>query len=284
MENFDVNAASAELQKFMKQYDREHSIADLTPTFCELLGIRKPATCAASAVASVVDHAGHIMDGIGKTKKALLFCADACGNVQENYRPDVFQRIKAVAGLEIKSTCVMPSVTPVCYGSIFTGTPPAVHGITKYEKPVLKVETLFDVMAEAGLNVAIVAINSCSIDTIFRQRNVDNYSFRTDEMSYQMTLQLLRENKYDVIISYMTGYDAVAHKTGVDSPEAKEELELAAKRFEVLAETMDECWKDYHRVLTFVPDHGQHPVAPTQGSHGENCPEDMQVSHYYRIR
>lgn len=281
--NFDVNAAAAELQKYVNQYNREHSIADLTPTYCELFGIRKPATCAGTAIASVVDHAGHVMDGPGKAKKAVLFCADACGDVQSNYLKDLFPRVKAVAGLQVESVCVMPSVTPVCYGSIFTGTPPAVHGIRKYERPVLEVETLFDVMAESGLNVAIVAINHCSIDMIFRQRKVDYYSFRSDEMSYQMTLQLIRENKYDVIVSYMTGYDSVAHKTGVDSAASQEQLNLAAERFETIARTMDESWKEYHRVLTFVPDHGQHPVSATQGSHGENCPDDMLVSHYYRI-
>lgn len=284
MENFDAQAAVAELQKFMKQYDREHSIADLTPTYCELFGIKKPETCVATPIASVVDHAGHIMNGVGKTQKAVLFCADACGDVQKNYRPDVFERVKAVAGLQIKSTCVMPSVTPVCYGSIFTGTPPSVHGIQKYERPVLSVPTLFNSMADAGLNVAIVSYNWCSIDLIFRGRNVDYYSFRTDELAYQMTLQLIKDNKYDVIISYMTGYDAVAHRCGVDSEEAKAELGLAAERFENIAAAMDEYWKDYNRVLTFVPDHGQHPVDARQGSHGENCPEDMLVSHYYRIR
>ena len=144
--NFDVNAAAAELQKYVNQYNREHSIADLTPTYCELFGIRKPATCAGTAIASVVDHAGHVMDGPGKAQKAVLFCADACGDVQSNYLKDLFPRVKAVAGLQVESVCVMPSVTPVCYGSIFTGTPPAVHGIRKYERPVLKVETLFDVM------------------------------------------------------------------------------------------------------------------------------------------
>ena len=284
MENFDAKAAAEDLQKYVKQYDRDHSIADLTPTFCELFGIEKPETCVATPIASVVDHAGHIMDGIGKTKKAVLFCADACADVQNQYRPDVFERVKAVAGIQVKSVAVMPSVTPVCYGSIFTGTPPSVHGIKKYERPVLEVPTLFDSMANAGLNVAIVSYNHCSIDLIVRQRKVDYYSFRTDEMAFQRTLQLIKEDSYDVIVCYMTGYDSVAHKTGVDSPESKEQLGLAAERFEAISAAMDEYWKDYHRVLTFVPDHGQHPVAPTQGSHGENCAEDMLVSHYYSIR
>ena len=93
----------------------------------------------------------------------------------------------------------MPSVTPVCYGSIFSGAAPSVHGIQKYEKPVLQVETLFDVFPKAGKRVAIVCCNNCSIDMIFRKRQVDYYSFHSnregeltgaDQKAIEQTLEL----------------------------------------------------------------------------------------------
>ena len=52
---------------------------------------------------------------------------------------------------------VMPSVTPVCFASMYTGVMPDVHGIKFYTKPVLKIETFFDVLIKADVvDVAVV--------------------------------------------------------------------------------------------------------------------------------
>ena len=209
-----MKSKSAEvLNGFRKKYDRYYSIGDLTPTVCELFGVAEPAECGAVAIAPVVDQAAKTI-GEKAMEKAVFFCCDAMGENQKKHFPEVFEQIGKVAPFCMPSVSVMPSVTPVCYGTIFTGAAPCVHGIQKYEKPVLEVETLFDVMAKAGKNVAIVAVNSCSIDTIFRKRNVDYYSFRTDEQSFECTLELIRKDKYDLIVSYMIGYDDMQHKTG----------------------------------------------------------------------
>lgn len=275
--------SSSVLNEFRQKYDRNYSIGDLTPTICGLFGIPEPAACGALAIAPIVDQAARTM-GEGNMEKVVLFCCDAMGEHQREHFPEVFERIEKVAPFRIPSVAVMPSVTPVCYGTIFTGAAPCVHGIQKYEKPVLAVETLFDVLASAGKNVAIVAVNNCSIDTIFRKRNVDYYSFRTDQQSFDCTLELMQKNCYDLIVSYMTDYDALQHKTGCFSPECTRQAYLAAERFEQLAVFMDECWQEYNRSLVFVPDHGGHLIESNCGTHGFDIPEDMLVSHYYRLR
>lgn len=281
--NFDLKAAQNEIKKYNDQYGRDHSIADLTPTICELMGIPCPAQCAATPIPGVIDQAGHIFNGNGKAEKVLLFCADAFGDYQRDNVPGPFERIQKVAGMRIKSVSLMPSVTPVCYGSIFSGTPPLVHGIQKYEKPVLTVETLFDVLAAAGRNVAIISSNNCSIDCIFRRRKVDYFSLRDGEAAFDITQRVLNEMDYDVVVSYMGSYDSKAHRTGLFSAESIAQLELGAERFEKLAATVDKVWAGKNRVLALVPDHGQHHISDTKGGHGENSPEDMLVSHYYRI-
>ena len=48
--------------------------------------------------------------------------------------------------LEVRYETVMPSVTPVCFGTMYTGAQPEVHGIRRYEKPVIKIDTIFDVL------------------------------------------------------------------------------------------------------------------------------------------
>ena len=160
--------AAAILQELKERYQRNNSIADLAPTVCGLFGLREPDCCGAAPVAAVMDQAEKITNS-GKMEKIVLFCTDAMGDHQRELFPEVFRKIEKIAGLRIPSVSVEPSVTPVCYGSIFSGTAPAIHGIMKYEKPVLKVETIFDLLPQYGKKVAIAAVNNCSIDRIFRE-------------------------------------------------------------------------------------------------------------------
>lgn len=275
--------SSADLREFMKKYDRDYSIGDITPTICELFGTPEPESCGAAALAPIVDQAARTI-GEGKMEKIVLFCCDAMGEHQREHFPEAFAKIEKTAPFRIPSAAVMPSVTPVCYGTIFTGASPSVHGIQKYEKPVLKVETLFDVLAKAGKNIAIVSSCSCSIDMIFRERNMDYYSFRTDELSFECTRELIRKNSYDLIVCYMGDYDSKQHRTGCFSQESTFQANLGAKRFEQLAADMDEFYADKNRMLVFVPDHGGHNVEENSGTHGFDIPEDMLVSHYYRLK
>lgn len=271
------------LNEFRKKYDRVYSIGDLTPTVCEVFNVREPDVCGAAAIAPIVDQVVRAM-GEGAVERAVLFCCDAMGEHQREHFPEVFERIEKVAPFRIPSVAVMPSVTPVCYGTIFTGCAPCVHGIQKYEKPVLEVETLFDVMPEAGKNVAVVSSNCCSIDMIFRKRNVDYYSFRTDQQSMDCALKLIAENSYDLIVVYMGDYDTCQHKYGCFSEECTKQAYLAADRFEELSAAMDQHYSEQNRMLVFVPDHGGHLIEENTGVHGFDVPEDMLVSHYYRLK
>ena len=273
-----------ELKKYMDQDQLDHTIGDLTPTLCALFGVPEPAECGAAGVAAVVDQAEHLTGRPGGIARGLIFCPDAVGEVHRQKYPEKLARVEKLAGFRIPSASVMPSVTPVCYGTIFSGASPTVHGIRKYEKPVLEIPTLFDVFAEAGKEVAIVAVNGCSIDTIFRRRKVDYYSFRTDAQSFEMTKKLLEEDKYDLIISYYTSYDHLSHKHGPYAPVSEDALETAVRYFEELTALTDRVWQRADRVIAWVPDHGNHVVDEHSGTHGTNTPEDMVVNHFYRLR
>lgn len=275
-----------------KQYQCLHSIGDLTPTICHLFGVPEPEQCGGTVIAEVADQADKLMNGEGKTQRAVLFCADALGEHQRQHFREDFQEIEKVAGFRIRSVSVLPSVTPVCYATIFSGAAPCAHGIQKYEKPVLQIETLFDVFAKAGKNVAVLSVNTSSIDTIFRKRQVDYYSFHfnrpgemtgSDDKAMEFTRRFIQEDAYDLIVCYMTNYDHQMHHFGPFSPEAAEQAHLAAKRFKQLQEDMDKYWAKYNRALVFVPDHGGHNTDETHGGHGSDLPEDMIVNHYYRI-
>ncbi|MBS1371998.1 MAG: hypothetical protein HPZ91_18790 [Lentisphaeria bacterium] len=276
--------SAKELQFYRDKYQVPHSTGDLTPTVCRLFGARKPSCCGAEEIAGVVDQAYRLMGGDGRAEKVLVFSPDAVGEVHAGRFPEAFERVERLAGFRILSAAVMPSVTPVCFATIFSGASPAVHGIRKYAKPVLKIETLFDVLAEAGKNVAIVCCNSCSIDMIFRGRNIDYYSFRTDRAAFEMTRKLIADSDYDFILCYMAGYDHISHHAGPWAEESVRELMTAIGRFEQLAADADEHWGAFNRAVIWAPDHGNHQIDAETGGHGDDIPDDMLVNHFYRVR
>ena len=273
----------AELKKYKDQYNVDYSIGDLTPTICEINNWQVPAQSGATPIPVVVDHAQRVFEGEGKNEKTFIYCPDAVGEIHRQHYPELLARVEKVAGIRLLSSGVMPSVTPVCFGTIFSGASPEVHGITHYTKPVLEVETLFDSAANAGKKVAIIAVNQCSIDMIFRKRKVDYYSMRTDARCREIAEKVLRTDDYDMIVCYSTDYDHLSHKTGCDSEESVTALKNCVQYFEDFARLTDEIWGKYNHTLVWAPDHGNHPISETSGTHGTNTPEDMLVNHFYRI-
>lgn len=273
-----------ELRSFMTQYGTDNSIGDLTPTVCALMGIEEPSGCGGTAIAAVVDQAFRVTGKEGKMEKILIFCPDAVGDIHRRKYPEKLARVEKLAGFRFKSTSVMASVTPVCFATIFSGASPEVHGIKKYEKPVLTIETLFDVLAAAGKNVAVLSRNGCSIDKIFRGRDVDFFSFRTDAAIHKQTRKLLEDSDYDVIVSYYMDYDALSHKNGPYADISVNALETGVQYFETLVADTDKYWKDFDRTVIWASDHGNHIIDETSGGHGSNIAEDMVVNHFYRLR
>ena len=274
-----------ELRSYMQQYHTDYSVADLTPTVCALHGVPAPAESGAEEIAEVIDQAQHLTDGEpGGIRRTLLFCPDAVGEVHRNTFPELLAEVEKLAGMRFLSTSVMPCVTPVAYASVFSGASPEVHGIRKYEKPILTVPTIFDTFAEAGKSVAIVAKNGCTVDSIFRKRKIDYYSTRDDARAFEITRKLLADDEYDLIVSYYSYYDNRSHKTGCNSPESVAALKTAVEYFKTLVADTEKFWKKYPRAVVWVPDHGNHTVDECTGSHGKNIPEDMLVNHYYRLR
>jgi hypothetical protein len=281
----DLEEARLGLTKHQQTYGVDYSTADFTPTLCGLWGLRTPAQSLGRAIAPVLELGHHCFGAAGQLEKALIFCPDAIGDVLWEDYPEDFAALTANSEVRIKSSTVMPSVTPVCFASIFSGAPPEIHGIQAYSKPVLTVETVFDVLAEAGKQVAIVASNNCSIDKIFRDRKVDYFSLRSSDKSFEFTKLLLHNSDYDLIVSYDGSYDSNLHKTGARSDEALQAMRNSIARFVELAGLIDAIWGGYNRLLTFTPDHGGHDNEETgRGGHGADVYDDMVVKHFYRLR
>ncbi|KQC14652.1 MAG: hypothetical protein APR63_05320 [Desulfuromonas sp. SDB] len=259
-----------------------YTIANLTPTVCSLMKLKEGLSDGKKYIEEVVDRAEQMK--VTSVEKVLIYAPDALGVHLHNQYRSCFDRVKRIAPISVEVQSVYPSKTPVCFASMFTGVLPAIHGICSYEKPVVKIPTLFDSAIDSGKKVTIVAVADSSIDLIFRERKIDYFSEQYDPQVTDRTQDLLKNNGHDLILAYHQEYDDILHKTEPFSAEAIQAMENHIVSFETLAETFNDYWSGYDRLIIFAPDHGAH-VDPSSGKgyHGLDIPEDMEVIHYYGI-
>ena len=177
---------------------------------------------------------------------------------------------------------VMPSVTPVCFGTMYTGAQPCVHGIQKYVKPVIKIDTIFDAMIRSGKKPAIVCTAGDSMSKIYLEREMDYFFYPTVEEVNAKAAELILEDKYDFIAVYNGNYDSIMHKFGPESIEALGELRANSRTFGLFSELIANNWKQHNTLIGFAMDHGCHEIDGNCGSHGLDMEEDLNIVHHYK--
>ena len=183
--------------------------------------------------------------------------------------------------IQLPVLSVMPSVTPVCFASMYSGVMPEIHGIMKYEKPVLKIATAFDLLADAGKRCAIVSTEGDSISKIFLERNIDYYIYPSVEECNSKALELIDSDEYDFITLYNGNYDGTMHRW---APEGRESIDALKANIVVFSEIHDAIkakWSGHKTLLGFCPDHGCHEIDGSVGSHGLDMQEDMNIIHMF---
>lgn len=268
----------------MSPVDARPSIASVAPTLCRLCGVSVPFDCGTPPLDAVLGLAVGTL-GTEPVRRCLVFAPDAFGSQLGPARPDLFDRVAAVAPLVVPLRSIDPPWTPVCFASMFTGAAPERHGIRRYEKPVLSIDTVFDAFARAGRRVAIVAVHDSSIDRIFRGRALDYFSEKYDPWVTEKALSLVAADRHDLIVAYHQEYDDVMHATGPLAPRALRGARNHVEAFTDLAAAFDAAWERYPRALVFAPDHGAHPDPATGGgAHGTDADADMDLAHYWAVR
>jgi len=253
----------------------------VAPTLYALLGVPSPERCGEAPLEEIVKVIESWPTG---GERCLVFAADAIGVEQINRYPDIIAPVMRQAPQSVTLRALLPTMTPVNYASMFSGATPEVHGIKSYEKPVLKVETIFDVLPAAGKRVAIVAVLNSSIDRIFRERPVAYYSEPDDAAVLAKTLELLAGDSYDCLVVYQSAYDDALHRSTPWSETAVGAMKQIVANFTQLGAAIDQAWGRYHRILHFAPDHGAHTNEEGKGTHGSDLPEDVIVRHFFGLR
>ena len=243
------------------------------------MGIEAPAHAAAPAPALMA----YIDDKFGQQKadRIFMYNPDAIAQwVYEKY-PALLDCATAYTELSLDLCSVMPSVTPVCFGTMYTGAQPEVHGIRRYEKPVIAIDTLFDALLRAGKKAAIVAQVDCSMSMIYLNREMDYFIYDTVEEINAKAAELILADEYDFIAVYNGNYDATMHRFGPESIEALSQLRANADAFALFSQLIRRHWQQHNTLVGFAMDHGCHEIDGQLGSHGLDMPEDLNIRHRY---
>src|SRR3990170_1166950 len=170
-------------------------ITAVTPTICMLMGIPPPNLSTKEPIRRIIESSMSVI-GNSAVEKCLIYAPDAIGDSLFQDYPEDFEPVIELAPIDVKLFSVFPTKTPVCFASMFTGALPEVHGIRKYERPVLRCDTVFDALIRACKSVAIVAVKDSSVDLIFRNRKLDYFSENYDEEVTDRTLSLLESGEH----------------------------------------------------------------------------------------
>lgn len=256
-------------------------ITQTAATIANLMGFSMDES--ADAPNALVLDAARSKLGNVPVQRTLLYNPDAIALWLYQKYPLLFAPVVRSTSVTLPVCSVMPSVTPVCFASMYTGLNPADHGIQSYVKPVLRVPTLFDAAIAAGHQPVIISTEGDSISKIFLERKMDYIICKTPDECNARAAEVIRANRHDLVVVYNGNYDALMHRWGPESEEALAQLSHNAASFEALCNTAEEAWAGIPGVAAFLPDHGCHEIDGNLGSHGLDMPEDMDIVHFYRF-
>ncbi len=217
----------------------------------------------------------------GTADRAVLYHADAVGQYMWQQYTDLFEPVYRHTTMAVPFVSTVESVTPVAHASMYTGMDPEGHGIRTYVRPQLECTTLFDVLLAQGLRPAIVAQADSTFLHIFAGRSMDYFEEPNGLAVQDKACELAASDRYDVISIHTFDYDNAAHAYGPESKEGLNAIALEAAGFHRLAEALEKTRGRHRTLLTYSPDHGQHPIAGNRGAHGTRQIEDMNILHFF---
>lgn len=263
----------------MAQYNF-YSMANVAAAFTECMGVPRPEQAQQPALPLVQFYKNAF--GGENADRVVIYNPDAIAMwLYMKYTAD-FLPVTRHTQLALPLHTVMPSVTPVCFGTMYTGVMPAVHGIRKYEKPVIRVDSVFDAMIRAGKKCAIVSQTGASMSRIYLEKDMDYFTdFESDEEVVEKGIELINSKKYDFISVYNGYYDHVMHGAQVEAHESLAVMRNECALFDKIACAAKESYRNENTFLGFCTDHGCHDNGNNRGTHGTALPDDLNVVHFF---
>ena len=257
------------------------SMEQVAATVASCLGIDAPAQAAPAIELPGVVMRAH---GIHRVERALLYNPDAMGQWPYQKHTEWFAPVVKHAPIAVPIHTMLPSVTPVCFGTMYTGVSPHVHGIERYEKHVLDQASLFDSLLDAGKRVALIAVRDSSMDILFSDRGVDRFIFSYDDKVNEQAAELIEADEHDVVVVYNQEFDDVMHKTYPGSRISLDAMHHHIQSFDKLCSVAERAWREHDALFAWLPDHGTHIADDGHGMHGSDREDDLNVLHFYGFK
>lgn len=247
----------------------EYSLTQLARTVAEVLGLPAPAQAASPAI-------GEIVAELHGAERLAVLAPDALGmhpfSLWRHEMP-FLDSLHRQRSLVLRG--VMPTITPVNFAAMVTGTDLQGHGIQTFNHD-FTCETLFDVVRAHG-GKSLGAGQKGYTGSELLGRNADFWGkadSNTDAEVEQIVLGLVREHRPRFVIVQFGSTDDVLHKWGPSSPEVVPMLQETDGRLRrVVAELLP---RGYAVIIT--ADHGQHDCFDGPGgTHGLEMDEDALV-------
>lgn len=255
-------------------------MTQVAATLSKCAGVNPP-EASGEAISLVTNLADHTFGAGKKPDRMLIYNPDAIAMwLYQKYTND-FMPVLEKTQLAVPVQTVLPSVTPVCFGTMYTGVMPSVHGIQTYEKHIINHESFFDVLSREHKKTAIVAVEDSSMAIIFGGRAIDYYLLPYDQDVNQKAEELIKQDEYEVIVVYNQEYDDVMHDTYPESEVSMAALKHHIEAFSKLTDAVLEHWSRHDSMVSWITDHGIHTDEHGKGDHGTFMEDDLNVMHFY---
>ncbi len=248
----------------------EYSMTCVAATVAEAMGIRAPAQATGEPIAEIA------ADLAGSERLAIL-APDALGMHSFEHFADDMPFLRSLCDERMVALrSVMPSVTPVNFAAMVSGTDLDGHGVRAKELD-FACETLFDVLAEAGrAGAGCGRPGYTGSDLLARVAQIDGTAELSDDAAIEeIVLRIAREQTPDFAIVQIGGTDDHFHCFGPYGDGARPKVRETDGR---LARMCGELGGHGYAVIVLA-DHGQHETGDPahMGSHGTDSDEDCLV-------
>jgi hypothetical protein len=249
-------------------------MTQLSPTVSTILHVRPPARAGAQPIAELVRD----LEGCNRLAIVVI---DALGLATWSAFRESTPCLNRLAQHHLLTLhAVLPAITPVNFATMATGAQPQVHKV-KTRTDQITVETLFDVLREAGKSSAVAARTSSTLG-ILLARFADRPLLSTanlDEEVLALALQLLAEDHADFLMVQLLDVDDAGHAHGPQSAASGAAVASSDRHLGVLAREL--AARDYSLIV--LADHGQHLAEPIDndplhvGTHSGRLEADVLV-------
>jgi predicted AlkP superfamily pyrophosphatase or phosphodiesterase len=245
---------------------------NVAPTVSAILGLPAPKQAAGSAIEGIVRDLS--------VPRVAILAPDAFGEFAWALWQGEMPYLKSLhARRSIILRSVLPSITPVNFATMVTGTDLTGHRVRTFRHD-FACETLFDVVRRAGGRSAGVGLNGYTgAELLARFADIDgNAGNGSDDAVVDRAIEIVEQAAPEFVIVQLGRVDDVFHRYGPSCPAVVPMLRETDARLETLIDHL----KPLGYGVIILADHGQHDVPDAsegehRGSHGTDRPEDRLV-------